>query len=300
MSLELPFISVIIPVYNDPEGLKLTLEALENQSYPRERFEILVVDNGSSNDIHDICLRYSDVCYHFEGEPGSYRARNVGYRASVGTVLAFTDADCVPHSQWLSRAVRHLTEEPECDAVGGRIEVFAQDRETPGTVEWYEIVAAFPQHHFIERWNFSATANLIVRRAVFESVGPFNPSLKSGGDVDWGQRATHLGHRLRFAPDVVVAHPARRTLRELLAKARRIQGGLHDIRAFRGDLPLIPYLCSSLVSWPSLRLCWRLLGESGVRSKLTKLQVCGILLLFRTVRFSVSLWLLTGASTHRS
>ncbi|WP_332815631.1 glycosyltransferase family 2 protein, partial [Ramlibacter sp.] len=72
---------------------------------------------------------------------------------------------------------------------------------------------------------FAATANLIVRRNVFEEVGPFDGARKSGGDLEWGQRLAAAGHVLRYAPQVVVHHPARGALGELVLKRRRTAGG---------------------------------------------------------------------------
>ena len=90
------FVSVIIPVYNDLKLLSTCLECLDRQTYPKTRFEVLVVDNGSDLPVQPIVSRYSNVKLEKESMPGSYAARNRGIAAARGEILAFTDADCRP------------------------------------------------------------------------------------------------------------------------------------------------------------------------------------------------------------
>lgn len=259
-----------------------------------------MVDNGSREDILSICQQYGDIRYLVEPIASSYRARNRGIEISRGEFLAFTDADCLPDENWLSLGVDRLMRNPKLDLIGGQVTVFSRCPEEASPVELYEMVSAFPQHLFVSRWNFAVTANLFVRRQVFEACGSFHPDLKSGGDLEWGQRATSAGFVLEYAPEVLILHPPRSSVFQLLSKARRIQGGLHDLRNLKGNLPLLPYLGSSLVSWPSISECCRLLEELDIDCALTKLRVCTILLAYRATRFLESLWLLFGASSRRS
>src|SRR6185503_20329850 len=117
-----------------------------------------------------------------EEAAGAYTARNRGVTAARGEVLAFTDADCIPGRRWLEHGVRALTRVPRCGLVAGRIEVFARDPRHPRASELYEAAAAFRQQDYVQRWRFGATANLITRREVFESVGAFDGRLRSLGD----------------------------------------------------------------------------------------------------------------------
>ena len=91
-----PFISVIIPVWNSPDLLAKCLAALAVQSYPRERYEVLVVDNGSTDSTAAVARNYPFVTLLSEPVPGAYRARNRGLAAARGEYVAFTDADCIP------------------------------------------------------------------------------------------------------------------------------------------------------------------------------------------------------------
>jgi len=96
-----PFVSVIIPVYNDPERLKTCLQALEEQTYPQSSYEVIVVDNGSDESIEPIVTEFNQAKAGYEPHPGSYAARNKGLSLARGEVIAFTDADCIPALDWI-------------------------------------------------------------------------------------------------------------------------------------------------------------------------------------------------------
>ena len=102
------FVSVIIPVYNDSERLKLCLEALENQTYSKDLYEVIVVDNASEEDIKSIVGQFSQAKYTYESQSGSYVARNKGISIARGEILAFTDSDCIPASDWIEKGVANL------------------------------------------------------------------------------------------------------------------------------------------------------------------------------------------------
>ena len=230
-----PFVSVVIPVYDDTEPLKLCLDCLDRQTYPKHRHEILVVDNGSSSEPTEAVAGRPGVKLIRCPEPGSYAARNRGVAAALGPIIAFTDADCQPRADWIASGVAALLREPEVAVVGGRIEVAQPQREVMSAAALHQVVSAFPQQRYVEHDKFVATANLFSRKAVFEIVGPFLETLYSSGDLEWGQRAHARGYRLMYCPDVVTAHPARTTVRALLVKSRRVTGGHFALRRLRGQ-----------------------------------------------------------------
>jgi glycosyltransferase involved in cell wall biosynthesis len=225
-----PFVSIIIPVLEDYESLEKCLEALEEQSYGRENYEIVVVDNGSAAQyVRDLNDRAERVRWYCEPQGGSYAARNCGIEHACGEVLAFTDADCIPARDWLERGVEAIMSDDAIGLLAGAIQVFADDPASPTPIELYEMKAAFPQQYFVEKLSFGATANVFTRRDVFDSVGLFDASLRSGGDREWGQRVKRSGYQLAFRNDVVVRHPTRRSLEKFHAKMMRIARGLHEI-----------------------------------------------------------------------
>ena len=180
--LSKPFVSVIIPVYNDVERLKICLEALENQTYPGDLYEVIVVNNDPSQTIEPHAVNFNNVRLICESYRSSYAARNKGVLNARGTVIAFTDSDCIPKSDWIEKGVTNLLKEPNCGLVAGRIEIFCSDPENPTAIELYEKITAFKQKMHVDRLKFGATANLFTFKNIINDVGPFNYTVLSSGD----------------------------------------------------------------------------------------------------------------------
>lgn len=229
---DLPSVTVVIPVYNDVERLRLCLDALVQQDYPADRMDVVVVDNASTTDLRPALPDDDRFVLVEERRKGSYAARNAGLGVAAGEVLAFTDADCRPWRDWLSTAVAALRGPDAPDAVGGRIRLVFRDGPEPGTgPELYESVHGFDQERFVTTFGFAATANLVATAEAVRGVGGFDPSLQSGGDDDFGHRLAASGRRLAYAPDAVVDHPSRPTWSELTTKSVRIARGMADLAA---------------------------------------------------------------------
>jgi glycosyltransferase involved in cell wall biosynthesis len=227
---ETPVVSVIIPVFNDRERLQLCLKALAEQTY-RSPFEIIVVDNGS-DDLEPIAAAvalYANAVLAIEPTPGSYAARNRGLAIAQGEIIAFTDADCIPASDWLEQGSYHLLSTPNCGLVAGHIEIFPSDAHQPTAVELFEMATAFPQEHHLKTLRYGATANLFTTKSVIERVGGFNQELKSGGDLDWGRRVDASGYRQIYGESVRISHPARASLKQMHQKIVRLAGGHYDL-----------------------------------------------------------------------
>ena len=186
-----PFVSVVIPVYNDNDGLVRCLGAVLAQDYPADSFEIIVVDNAShpAIDLPESNPKLPAVTLVVEKKPGSYAARNRGIASAKGEVFAFTDANCLPAKNWLKSAVNRLTGEPWNIILGGKITVFSAVPEKPTCIELYDMNFGLRQVRYVQVYGFAATANLIAPKRVFKIVGKFNSELKSGGDHEWAMRA---------------------------------------------------------------------------------------------------------------
>ena len=115
----------------------------------------------------------------------------------------------------------------------------------------YEQLFEFQQHLYVERQRFGATANLFARRVVIDATRGFDATMKSGGDADFGQRATALGFGIGYAEKATIRHPSRVSVREVLLKNRRIAAGFygHALRD-HGGVPARP--------WRWLAWWWRL------------------------------------------
>lgn len=225
----MPFVSVVVPVYNDEQSLRSCLAALREQTYPRERFEVVVVDNASTDDLRPIVAAFPGFRLEREDRPGSYAARNQGIASSKGQILAFTDSDCLPDPGWIEAGVRALETRPRCGAVGGRIEMVARDPQRITPFDLHDLVWGMPQRVYVERYGLAATANLFVHRSVFDRIGTFDASFKSCGDCEWSFRCEAAGIRLSYADEARIVHPTRSSLGEFVRRRRRITGGYHQL-----------------------------------------------------------------------
>ncbi len=228
---QLPFVSVVIPVFNDLDGLVSCLRALDHQTYPKISYEIVVIDNGSDEDLNllELVSQYPLVRIASEPKPGSYAARNRGVRMARGEIIAFTDADCIPMADWLEKGVCHLKERPELGLVAGDIDVIVRHSGPLTAVEIYEQAVAFDPERLLRTKKYGVTANLFTFRSILDRVGLFNENLKSGGDFEWGQRVYAIGFEQVFAADVCVAHPARSSFAGLYRRTVRFAGAKYDL-----------------------------------------------------------------------
>jgi len=227
-----PFVSVIVPVYNHRKALALCLEALEAQTYPRDRHEIIVVDNASEDALAPVLREYPRVRVVTEATPGSYPARNRGLAVARGEVIAFTDADCVPSPDWIASGVHALRRSPDSGVIAGRIRLTFRAPARPTAIDLYSSLTSKRQHVNVER-GFSETANLFTWRAVVDRVGGFDPELRARGDTIWGRRVGAAGYAIVYAEDVCVSHPAP-ALATFVRRVRRMVGGRYDIRRRSG------------------------------------------------------------------
>jgi len=274
---ELPFLSVIIPVFDDTVRLRLCLDLLARQTYPLSRFEVIVIDNGSSPPVPDDIVTGNVVLLR-EPRPGGFVARNVGIAAAQGTLFAFTDADCLPEEKWLDALVQAMPDERTI--VAGHIEAFPRDSARPTPSERFDMVWGFPQHRFVAD-GYGASANLGVPRAIFDNVGLFDDSLLSDGDQEWCRRAEARGYHIWYAPEARVRHPARNVLRQHVTKTRRLTGGILA-RAKNGKLPdgrkVLLYNAR-----PPFRRLLHTATAPGLGSLADRAQLAGVLVFLRAV-----------------
>lgn len=246
--MRLPFVSVIIPVYNDPVRLRKCLQALEEQTYPKQAYEVIAVDNGSEQSIEPIVVEFRQAKASYESRPGPYAARNKGLAIARGEIIAFTDSDCIPAQDWIERGVTTLQRVPDCGFVGGKITIFFQDPEHPTAAELYDYIDYLNQQLFIRYGNYGATANLFTYKHIFDHVGNFAGNVGMSDDREWGQRVASFGYPLIYADDTRVAHPARYSLAQLLAKERRIARGHVVYKSRKEDFPPLSWNYDSIMA----------------------------------------------------
>jgi glycosyltransferase involved in cell wall biosynthesis len=300
-----PFVSVIIPVFNDGERLQLCLAVLAQQTYGRSHFEIIVIDNGSEDFdlVQTAVAPYDNVMLIFEPTPGSYAARNKGLALAQGDIIAFTDADCIPASDWLAQGVEQLQSTPNCGQVIGPIEIFLTNPHRPTPVELYESITGFPQERLLKQGRGGVTANLFTWRSVLDVVGHFDAQLKSGGDVEWGQRVYTKGYKQVYGKSVLVQHPARSSFAELFQRTRRIAGGNYDIQmkrassSWKRQMVFLQVLFQNLI--PPVFFVVNTFRNDQLKSIWQKLQVSSVMVLVRYISAWETLRLKLGGSSSR-
>lgn len=232
----LPLVSVIVPVYNDLHRIGTCIRALLSQTYPNDRYEVLVVDNGSIDGTPDLIRQYP-VTLLFESRiQTSYAARNKGITQARGEILAFTDSDCTPVPAWLEEGVSALKEK-KADLAGGNVRFIYSTR--PTSAEIFDSITNMQVGESIRDRRVAKTANLFVRESVFKSNDLFPEDMESGGDIFWTRQATSRGAKIVYAPRAEVGHPTRKLL-ALLKKQYRVGKGHHSIRARERKIDLRP------------------------------------------------------------
>ena len=222
-----PAISIVIPHLNQPELLAKCLACLHEQSVDMARTEVIVVDNGSAEPPRSVVDAFPGTLLAIETTPGPGPARNRGMALSRAPIVAFTDSDCLPDRGWVAAILARFAAEPHLAVVGGDLRVVIETPGRPNMAEAYDQLYGFRQRLNIGRHRFSATANMAARRSVLDAVGPF-AGLDTSEDLDWGQRAAALGFPTVFAEEVLVRHPARRSMAAL-----RAQWGRHVTHFYR-------------------------------------------------------------------
>jgi glycosyltransferase involved in cell wall biosynthesis len=218
MSEPLPFFSVVVPTYRRPHTLPACLDALAGQAYPRDRFEVLVVDDGSGVCFEPVVAAFRErlsVTLIAQPHAGPATARNTGAEQARGDFLAFTDDDCAPIADWLPRLAARLAAAPG-HMIGGRtVNALPQNRCSTAS----QLLVSYLYGYYnadAARASFFASNNMALPRRLFLAIGGFDSTLTraAGEDRELCDRWQHLGHRLTYAPEAVVYHRHVLTLRQ--------------------------------------------------------------------------------------
>ncbi len=219
-------LSVIIPVFNDADGLSDTVDSLLAQDSPASGYEIIIADNGSTDETWRRAQKYADshaqiVAVRENSIQGSYAARNRGIEAAGGAILCFVDADMTVPADYIDAVGAKFSDE-ELDYLACDVEITLAHSSLSAT---YNCLTGFPIERYLEKDHYAPTCCLCVRRSCVEKFGAFDDRLESGGDMEFGQRLFDNGVCQDFAPNIQLKHPARFTFDSLLSKQRRIGRG---------------------------------------------------------------------------
>jgi glycosyltransferase involved in cell wall biosynthesis len=197
---------VIVPFYNAGKYIEQCAEALLAQSYPPTRYEIIMVDNNSTDRSADLLRKYPRIKVLSQQKQGSYAARNQGVAAAKGDILAFTDADCVPFPDWLQKAAATLCF-PGVEIIqGGRL--YGGESPALSMLAAYEAErAAYTFSGESSGLYYGYTNNMVVRRGLFDRHGPFLEIARGADSIFVNKVIEDCSCKvIRYVPDVRIRH----------------------------------------------------------------------------------------------
>lgn len=224
-----PFISVIIPVYNGEKDLLPLIDCLVNQTYNLKQVEFILVDNNSQDNTANLIKekaqfyqnQHITIKYILANQiQSSYYARNQGIKNSQGEIIAFTDVDCRPQSDWLELLIQPFTDEKimivagEIKGLKGNsiLEKYAEENDTLS--QKYTLAN--------ELYPYAQTANLAIRKQALQIIGLFRPYLTTGGDADICWRLfQELQAEIKFVGRALVFHRHRDNLKDFQSQWQR-------------------------------------------------------------------------------
>ncbi|MGD9852432.1 MAG: glycosyltransferase family 2 protein [Nitrospirales bacterium] len=205
-----PIVSIIIPTYNRPDQLSSCLQAIDRLTYPRDRFEVIVVDDGSRVPLNSTVEHFSHrmaIKLVSQNNSGPAIARNRGADEAKGEILAFIDDDCTPSPGWLHAIVDTYRDAPDCGIGGKTINILTNNL----YAETSQMLLDYLYEYYnqdLQSPKFFASNNLAFSRSAFLKSGGFSPIYRvpAGEDRELCDRWTTQGRHLRFAPDAIVFH----------------------------------------------------------------------------------------------
>ncbi len=256
--------SIVIPTYNRPQRLSDCLKALSQLDYPRDRFEVIVVDDGSSTDLLPVVLPFQSRLHLTllkQSNAGPAAARNTGAAIASGQCLVFTDDDCMPKPNWLSALSDSFATSPHC-LVGGQT-LNALLNNTYSTTSQLLIDYLY-QYYNSERQcaHFFASNNFALPTELFQKLGGFDTTfpLAAGEDREFCDRWLQAGYTMTYAPNAQILHAHHLTLRTFWKQHFNYGRGafyFHELRAQRNQqqMKVEPFsFYTNLLTYPLQRV----------------------------------------------
>jgi glycosyltransferase involved in cell wall biosynthesis len=191
------FVSIVMPAFNEEKYIEQSLNAVRMLDYPKDLLEIIVVDNGSTDDTVKIARKYADQVLVCPGiKVGA--VRNMGVRHARGDIIAFIDSDCVPDAGWLKNSLEYMTAN-SCDAVGGIYLL----RANPTWIERAWLINPQPRNGATNRL---VGGSIIILKDVFWDCGMFEENLNAGEDYALARSLIKKGYTLHEAKSCALIH----------------------------------------------------------------------------------------------
>lgn len=209
--IDYPYISIIVPAYNAENTISRCIDSCINQSYPKDKYEIIVVDNNSTDNTATILNNYNIIYRKEVSIKSSYAARNTGIKHARGDIIAFTDSDCIADNNWISSAVIEFNSD-SIGCVAGKI---IGHHYNTSVQEYLVKDNCLSQEHTLNHYfmPYPQTANALYRKDVLDKIGIFE-TWKSGGDADlaWRMQLTTQYH-IKYVQSSIIYHIHRSNFR---------------------------------------------------------------------------------------
>ncbi len=241
--------SIVIPAFNEETNIRKTLQALQDQTLPKASFEIIVVDNGSTDSTVAAATSFVDklplqVVSKLGGRISA--VRNYGASLATGEILAFLDADCLSRPTWLEDSLKLAHQ----NMIWGAHYLVPRDATWVGKT-WFDHQATEQQGPV----SFIPGSNLFMHRSTFIKLGGFDELLETSEDVELSQRAISHGMQVIAYPSLAVYHEGTpRTLHQFYRQNR--WHGKHVLRLFISNLPSTKHLHLVAMSFYTLVVFW--------------------------------------------
>ena len=240
LTQKLPFFSVIVPTYNRPDKLRNCLNALTKLEYPIDRFEVVIVDDGSSESVEpvaDLFRQRFSLFLDKQPNAGPAAARNRGASHSKGEYLVYTDDDCTPDSKWLLAFAKRFASFPDHLIGGLMINLISENVYSEASQQLISYLYDY-YNGGLGRNPFFASSNLALPARLFHEVGGFNTNfpLAAGEDREFCDRWLFHGHQMTYAPEAVAFHSHALTFRRFCRQHYNYGRGafrFHQIHAQR-------------------------------------------------------------------
>lgn len=201
--MDKPTISIVIPAYNAGNTISKAIKASLEQTYPSDKIEVIVVDDGSADNTADIVKTFP-VQYIYQNNAGPAKARNTGWKASKGEIIFFTDSDCVPEKECIEKLVTQFTD--DCIAAAGGTYGIVNPESLIAQCIHYEI--QYRHSTLPDYVNYLGSFNLAVRRSALQAMDGFDETflIACAEDADLSYRLTANGYKLKFNKNSIAGH----------------------------------------------------------------------------------------------
>jgi len=238
-------VSVIIPTHNRCNSLKKTLYSLINQTYPKENYELIVIDDGGSDATERMVESikkntHLNIKYFWQKNQGPAAARNLGIKHVSADIIAFTDDDCIVHPDWLENIAKAYEKNPDAMIIGGET-LPPKGRIVAAVGQGLTKNAFFDYVDGKKQAIFFPTCNASFRREVFDNAGLFDTDfpLAAGEDLEFCWRCFKKGMKLLYQPQIKVTHYCAANLKQYAKQSFNYGRGNYLTKLKQPDHPEI-------------------------------------------------------------